>query len=218
MLKNVKIKGMDIKSLRKICNQHNTLLIFDEVMTGFRLALGGAQQELNVDADLVTYGKVIGGGLPVGAFGGKEEIMNYLAPDGPVYQAGTLSGNPIAMSAGYAMLNYLNQHQNIFKSLDDKTKYLRNGMEKALLNTNLDYQINSWGSMISLHFTDSPVVDFETAKKGDNDFFKKYFHGMLANGVYLPPSAYESYFLNDAISYGDLDFTIDSFKKVIQTL
>ena len=111
-----------------------------------------------------------------------------------------------------------NQNQNIFKSLDDKTKYLRKGMEKALLNTNLDYQINSWGSMISLHFTDSPVVDFETAKKGDNEFFKKYFHGMLANGVYLPPSAYESYFLNDAISYGDLDFTIDSFKKVIQTL
>ena len=207
-----------IKSLRKICNQHNTLLIFDEVMTGFRLALGGAQQELNVDADLVTYGKVIGGGLPVGAFGGKEEIMNYLAPDGPVYQAGTLSGNPIAMSAGYSMLNYLNQNPKIYKSLDDKTKFLRSGMEEVLKETSLPYQINSFGSMISLHFTDSPVVDFETAKKGDNEFFKKYFHGMLANGVYLPPSAYESYFLNDAISYGDLDFTIDSFKKVIQTL
>tara|TARA_B100001287_G_scaffold42180_1_gene31263 strand:- start:13159 stop:14454 length:1296 start_codon:yes stop_codon:yes gene_type:complete len=204
-----------IPTIRKLCTKHSSLLIFDEVMTGFRLALGGAQQDLNINADLITYGKVIGGGLPVGAFGGKKEIMNYLAPEGPVYQAGTLSGNPIAMSAGYALLNYLNKNQNIFKSLDDKTKYLKKGMEQVLVKTNIEYQINSRGSMISLHFTDTPVQDFESAKKGDNELFKKYFHGMLANGVYLPPSAYESYFLNDAISYSDLDFTLDAFKKVI---
>jgi glutamate-1-semialdehyde 2,1-aminomutase len=207
-----------IFSLRKLCTQHGALLIFDEVMTGFRLALGGAQEELNVNADLVTYGKVIGGGLPVGAFGGREEIMNYLAPDGPVYQAGTLSGNPIAMSAGYSMLKYLKNNSKIYKSLDDKTKFLRAGMEEVLKESSLPYQINSWGSMISLHFTDTPVTNFNSAQKGDNDFFKQYFHGMLSNGVYLPPSAYESYFLNDAISYNDLDFTLESFKKVIHKI
>ena len=204
-----------INQLRELCTKNSSLLIFDEVMTGFRLALGGAQEILEVNADLVTYGKVIGGGLPVGAFGGRAEIMNFLAPDGPVYQAGTLSGNPIAMSAGYAMLKHLKSNPNIYTSLNDKTAYLRSGMEKVLKKSNLPYQINSIGSMISLHFTDNPVVNFETAKAGDNSHFKNYFHGMLSNGVYLPPSAFESYFLNDAISYQDLDHTIDSFKKII---
>ncbi|MDB9990658.1 glutamate-1-semialdehyde 2,1-aminomutase [Flavobacteriales bacterium] len=204
-----------INQLRELCTINSSLLIFDEVMTGFRLALGGAQEILEVNADLVTYGKVIGGGLPVGAFGGRAEIMNFLAPDGPVYQAGTLSGNPIAMSAGYAMLKHLKSNPNIYTSLNDKTAYLRSGMEKVLKKSNLPYQINSIGSMISLHFTDNPVVNFETAKAGDNSHFKNYFHGMLSNGVYLPPSAFESYFLNDAISYQDLDHTIDSFKKII---
>ena len=204
-----------IDQLRELCTQNSSLLIFDEVMTGFRLALGGAQEILEVKADIVTYGKVIGGGLPVGAFGGRAEIMNFLAPDGPVYQAGTLSGNPIAMSAGYAMLKHLKSNQNIYTSLNDKTAYLRLGMEKVLKKSNLPYQINSIGSMISLHFTEKPVINFETAKAGDNTRFKNYFHGMLSNGVYLPPSAFESYFLNDAISYQDLDHTIDSFKKII---
>lgn len=207
-----------IPSLRKLCSQNGALLVFDEVMTGFRLGLGGAQQVLGIDADLVTYGKVIGGGLPVGAFGGKAEIMNCLAPDGPVYQAGTLSGNPIAMSAGFAMLNHLKNNTDVYESLNKKTIFLRKGMEDILSNFSLSYQINSWGSMISLHFTENPVEDFESAKKGDNQFFKKYFHGMLANGVYLPPSAYESYFLNDAISYDDLNFTLNAFKKVISKI
>ena len=207
-----------IPSLRKLCSQNGALLVFDEVMTGFRLGLGGAQQVLGIDADLVTYGKVIGGGLPVGAFGGKAEIMNCLAPDGPVYQAGTLSGNPIAMSAGFAMLNHLKNNTDVYESLNKKTIFLRKGMEDILSNFSLSFQINSWGSMISLHFTENPVEDFESAKKGDNQFFKKYFHGMLANGVYLPPSAYESYFLNDAISYDDLNFTLNAFKKVISKI
>ena len=204
-----------IKELKEHCHDNGALLIFDEVMTGFRLALGGAQEVLSIDADLVTYGKVIGGGLPVGAFGGRAEIMDYLAPEGPVYQAGTLSGNPIAMSAGYAMLNHLKENPNVFISLQDKTTYLANGINKILQKTSLPYQLNKMGSMISLHFTDEPVVDFKTSQKGDNEYFKRYFHAMLANGVYLPPSAYESYFLNDAISYEDLDFTIHSLSKVL---
>ena len=204
-----------INQLRELCTQNSSLLIFDEVMTGFRLALGGAQQILGVKADLVTYGKVIGGGLPVGAFGGSNEIMNFLAPDGPVYQAGTLSGNPIAMSAGYAMLKHLKSNPSIYSSLNKKTAYLRSGLEKVLAKSNLPYHINSIGSMISLHFTDRPVINFETAKAGDNSHFKNYFHGMLSSGVYLPPSPFESYFLNDAISYQDLDHTLDSFKKII---
>ena len=207
-----------IYQLRELCTQNSSLLIFDEVMTGFRLALGGAQEILEVKADIVTYGKVIGGGLPVGAFGGRAEIMNFLAPDGPVYQAGTLSGNPIAMSAGYAMLKHLRSNPNIYTSLNDKTAYLRSGMEKVLKKSNLPYQINSIGSMISLHFTDKPVINFETAKAGDNTHFKNYFHGMLSNGVYLPPSAFESYFLNDAISFKDIDHTINSLEKIVSKI
>ena len=207
-----------IDQLRELCTQNSSLLIFDEVMTGFRLALGGAQEILEVKADIVTYGKVIGGGLPVGAFGGRAEIMNFLAPDGPVYQAGTLSGNPIAMSAGYAMLKHLKSNPNIYTSLNDKTAYLRSGMEKVLKKSNLPYQINSIGSMISLHFTDQPVINFETAKAGDNTHFKNYFHGMLSNGVYLPPSAFESYFLNDAISFKDIDHTINSLEKIVSKI
>ena len=207
-----------IEDLRKLCSLNNTVLVFDEVMTGFRLALGGAQEILGIDADLVTYGKVIGGGLPVGAFGGKEEIMNFLAPDGPVYQAGTLSGNPIAMSAGYAMLKHLSMNKNIYESLQKKTSYLRQGMEEVMKATNLPFQINCLGSMISLHFTEDPVIDFLSAQKGDNSRFKNYFHGMLSQGIYLPPSAYESYFLNDAISFEDLDFTLKSFKKVVSKI
>ena len=207
-----------IPQLRKLCSKNGALLIFDEVMTGFRLGLGGAQEILGVDADLITYGKVIGGGLPVGAFGGKKEIMDFLAPDGPVYQAGTLSGNPIAMAAGYAMLNHLKSNSDIYDSLNKKTKYLKMGIEQVLLKSNIPFQINSIGSMISVHFTDDPVIDFETAKSGDNIHFKNYFHGMLSNGVYLPPSAYESYFLNDAISYKDIDYTISSLSKIISKI
>jgi glutamate-1-semialdehyde 2,1-aminomutase len=207
-----------VELIRELCDEYGVLLIFDEVMTGFRLGPGGAQELLKVKADIITFGKVIGGGLPVGAFAGKEKIMNFLAPLGPVYQAGTLSGNPIAMSAGLAMLTYLKENNDVYSSLAEKTNYLRLGMETVLDKTNISYHINSIGSMISLHFVEEPVVDFRSAQKGDNEQFKKYFHGMLNEGVYLPPSAYESYFLNDAISYQDLDFTIKAFKKVIATL
>ncbi|MCK0157938.1 glutamate-1-semialdehyde 2,1-aminomutase [Cellulophaga sp. F20128] len=203
-----------IKGLRELCTQEGILLIFDEVMTGFRLARGGAQEVLGVAADIVTFGKVIGGGLPVGAFAARNEIMDYLAPVGPVYQAGTLSGNPLAMSAGLAMLTALNAKPEIFRSLAEKTEYLHKGFEKALDKKGIPYQINRFGSMISVHFTDTPVVDFASAATGNNETFKRYFHGMLNKGVYLPPSAFESYFLNDALSYKDLDDTITALEEV----
>jgi len=207
-----------IEGLRFLCDENDILLIFDEVMTGFRLAQGGAQELLGVKADIVTYGKVLGGGLPVGAFASSNIIMKELSPEGSVYQAGTLSGNPLAMSAGLATLSELKKDSNIYKSLDKKTTYLEQGMRQILNQSSIDYRINKLGSMLSLHFTSVDVIDFETAQKGNNDKFKKYFHGMLSEGIYLPPSAFESYFLNDALSYDDIDFTLNALKKVVKSI
>ena len=207
-----------IEGLRKLCDQNNCLLIFDEVMTGFRLAKGGAQEILGINADIVTYGKVIGGGLPVGAFSSRDEIMNKLSPEGSVYQAGTLSGNPLAMSAGLATLSELKLNDNIYQSLNDKSSYLEKGMYEVLGKTTLDFKINRLGSMISLHFCSEDVTDFKSSQKGNNEKFKKYFHGMLNEGIYLPPSAFESYFLNDALTYSDIDFTLNALKKVSKTI
>ncbi|MFZ4679386.1 MAG: glutamate-1-semialdehyde 2,1-aminomutase [Flavobacterium sp.] len=203
-----------LQLLRQLCNENNTLLIFDEVMTGFRLAKGGVQELYNVKADIVCFGKVIGGGLPVGAFAASNEIMNYLSPIGPVYQAGTLSGNPLAMAAGYAMLHTLNNDADIFKRIEQKTAYLHKGIDKVLTTNNIDFTINRVGSMISVHFDANPVVDFKTAKNGDNETFKKFFHGLLSEGVYIAPSAYETWFITDALTYEDLDFTIEAINKV----
>jgi glutamate-1-semialdehyde 2,1-aminomutase len=183
-------------------------------MTGFRLAAGGAQECLGINADIVTFGKVIGGGLPVGAFAARSEIMSYLAPEGPVYQAGTLSGNPLAMNAGLAMLTALNENSNVFNSLEEKTALLAKGIAEVLTEKGVVHTINRLGSMMSVHFSEEPVVDFDSASRANNDTFKKYFHGMLKEGVYLPPSAFESYFLNDALSHADIDFTIEAVKKV----
>ena len=210
------VKGF-LEGLRTLCNQFDSLLIFDEVMTGFRLAKGGAQELLGIKADITTYGKVLGGGLPVGAFAASNEIMQFLAPEGPVYQAGTLSGNPIAMAAGYAMLKELDTNQDIFNRLDEKTKFLEEGFRRILKKKNIPFQINRLGSMFSLHFTKEPVIDFKSSAKGNNNLFNRYFHGMLDEGIYLPPSAFESYFLNDALSIEDIEITISKFKKVIST-
>ena len=207
-----------LEGLRSLCDTYGSVLIFDEVMTGFRLAPGGAQERLGIRADMVTYGKVIGGGLPVGAFAARKEIMSFLAPVGPVYQAGTLSGNPLAMTAGLTMLQLLQAHPETYSSLDTKTAYLHSEMIPLLEQKGIPHQINRLGSMLSLHFTDTPVVDFDSAAKGNNDFFKKYFHGMLKRGVYLPPSAFESYFLNDAISQKDLDKTLEAFSETLDEL
>jgi len=206
-----------LEGLREICTANGILLIFDEVMTGFRLAKGGVQELYNVAADIVTFGKVIGGGLPVGAFASRAEIMNYLAPVGPVYQAGTLSGNPLAMAAGLAMLQALDQDTGIFDRLEQKTAYLAEGMEKVLRANGVDFTINRVGSMISVHFDANPVTDFKSAAKGDNATFKKFFHGLLNEGIYIAPSAYETWFITDALSYDDLDFTIAAIDKVSKT-
>ena len=207
-----------LNSLRQICDENNALLIFDEVMTGFRLAKGGAQELYNIKADIVCFGKVIGGGLPVGAFAARNEIMNYLAPIGPVYQAGTLSGNPLAMAAGKAMLEALNDDTEIFNRLEEKTAYLEKGIRKVLNDNQIDFTINRVGSMISVHFDKNPVFDFNSAKNGDNETFKKFFHGLLKEGVYIAPSAYETWFITDALTYEDLDFTINAINKVAKEL
>jgi glutamate-1-semialdehyde 2,1-aminomutase len=207
-----------LQGLRDLCSANNILLIFDEVMTGFRLAKGGAQQLYGIHADIVCFGKVIGGGLPVGAFAARHEIMNHLAPLGPVYQAGTLSGNPLAMAAGLAMLTELNENEGIFTSLAAKTAYLHEGLEKVLNENGVIHTINRVGSMISVHFDEGNVVDFETAAKGNNEMFKKFFHGLLKEGVYIAPSAFETWFITDALSYEDLDFTIAAVNEVAKTL
>lgn len=207
-----------LEGLRDMCSANATLLIFDEVMTGFRLAAGGVQELYGINADIVCFGKVIGGGLPVGAFAARTEIMDYLAPVGPVYQAGTLSGNPLAMAAGLAMLKAIDTDKDLFKRLDTKTAYLETGIRKALDAAQIVYTINRIGSMISVHFAADAVIDFNSAKKGDNETFKKFFHGLLAQGIYIAPSAYETWFITDALSYADLDETIEVIGRVAKTL
>jgi glutamate-1-semialdehyde 2,1-aminomutase len=207
-----------ITGIRTLCDQEGILLIFDEVMTGFRLGKGGAQEALGIKADIVCFGKVIGGGLPVGAFAASAEIMSHLAPEGPVYQAGTLSGNPLAMAAGLAMLEALNKDAEVFDRLANKTAYLHKGLEKVFNEAGVSVQINRFGSMVSVHFTDTAVVDFKTSALGNNERFKTYFHGMLDRGIYLPPSAFESYFLNDALTYEDLDKTIAALAEFVEEL
>lgn len=207
-----------LEGLRALCSEHGTLLIFDEVMTGFRLAKGGAQELYSVTADIVCFGKVIGGGLPVGAFAARSAIMNQLAPLGPVYQAGTLSGNPLAMAAGLEMLKALHADAAIYDRLAEKTAYLEQGIAKVLTAANVVHTINRVGSMISVHFDANPIFDFATAKNGDNETFKKFFHGLLKRGVYIAPSAYETWFITDALTYEDLDFTINAVAATAKEL
>ncbi len=201
-----------LQHLRQLCDQFGIVLIFDEVMTGFRLAKGGAQELFGVQADLATFGKIIGGGLPVGAFGGRKDIMSKIAPLGEVYQAGTLSGNPLAMAAGFATLSMLNENPLIYKELESKTEQLKIGIAKALSKTGIAFRINQIGSMMSVHFCDRDVVDFKTASLGKNDTFKRLFHHMLKQGVYLPPSPFESWFVSRALSEEDVQRTVEGFR------
>lgn len=207
-----------LQGLRKLCDQHNTILIFDEVMTGFRLAKGGAQELFGVTADLVTYGKIIGGGMPVGAYGGNREIMNFVSPAGPVYQAGTLSGNPIAMAAGIAMLNTLNENPQIYIDLEIATKKIVAGMKKNLSDLNLPYTINQLGSMYSLSFTDQIVTDFDSAKTCNTELFGAYFNEHLENGVYLAPSQFETLFVSTCIKDQEIDKLIAVNKLALQKI
>jgi glutamate-1-semialdehyde 2,1-aminomutase len=207
-----------LEGLRDLCDTYNAVLIFDEVMTGFRLSKGGVQELFGIKADIVCFGKVIGGGLPVGAFAARKDIMSHLAPEGPVYQAGTLSGNPLAMAAGHALLEALNSDVEVYDRLNQKTAYLHEGISNVLTSNAVKHTINRVGSMISIHFSETPVVDFETAAHGNNDRFKVFFHGMLDAGVYIAPSAFESWFITDALSYDDLDFTIAAVESVVNRL
>jgi glutamate-1-semialdehyde 2,1-aminomutase len=207
-----------LEGLRKLCTEEGIVFIFDEVMTGFRLAPGGAQQRLKIDADLVTYGKVIGAGMPVGAFGGKLEIMKCIAPLGNVYQAGTLSGNPLAMIAGFTLLSHLKNNPSIYTELEEKGAYLKNGLQKVLEATNTPFVINHLGTMISVHFSDHPVVDFASASSANNALFNKFFHALLNRGVYLPPSAFETWFLSNALTKDDLDATINAAEESLSEI
>jgi glutamate-1-semialdehyde 2,1-aminomutase len=199
-----------LNGLREICTLNGIVLIFDEVMTGFRLAPGGAQQRFDIKADLVTYGKIIGGGLPVGAFGGRKEIMDFIAPVGNVYQAGTLSGNPIAMAAGYTLLRELHDNPMIYQNLEKISIELADGIRQTLERKGIEHRINRIGSMMSLHFSEFPVIDFECAKAANNEMFIKLFHHLLKEGIYLPPSPFESWFLCNALTAQDVEKTIQA--------
>ncbi len=207
-----------LEMLRSECTRHGIVLIFDEVMTGFRLARGGAQEVYGVTADLVTFGKIIGGGMPVGAFGGKKEIMSKVAPLGDVYQAGTLSGNPVAMAAGHATLSYLNDNEGVYPALEKKGLALADGFRQIATARSYPLVVNQKGSMISVHFMDGELRDFNDAKRGDNDTFKSYFHHMLEAGIYLPPSAYETWFLCSALSDNDVSYTLEMTEKFVKSL
>ncbi|WP_339922986.1 glutamate-1-semialdehyde 2,1-aminomutase [uncultured Cyclobacterium sp.] len=207
-----------LQGLRKICDEESIVLIFDEVMTGFRLSSGGAQQLMDVNPDLTTMGKIIGGGMPVGAYGGKAEIMDFVSPSGPVYQAGTLSGNPIAMAAGLTMLKYLDENPSVYTQLSKTGDTLVDGLKEILNRLGLPYTINNLGSMYTLFFTDQKVKNFVDAQTCDIEIFGKYFRGMLDKGIYLAPSQYESLFLSTALEQTHLDKILDANEQTLNSL
>ncbi|MGB1306465.1 MAG: glutamate-1-semialdehyde 2,1-aminomutase [Flavobacteriales bacterium] len=207
-----------LEGLRSLCNEHDIVLIFDEVMTGFRLSKGGASEYYGVTPDMVTLGKIIGGGLPVGAFGGKKEIMDMVAPVGPVYQAGTLSGNPIAMGCGYTLLKELNENPSIYSQLEENTAYFEKELRRVFDNKNLRYTINRVGSMISFHFDVDEVNNFDDACNANADLFKTLFHGVLKRGVYFAPSAFESLFLSTTHTKELLDNTIVAIEETLEEI
>ena len=193
-----------LQGLRDLCDKHKALLIFDEVITGFRLRFGGAAEYYGVTPDMITYGKIIGAGMPVGAYGGRKEIMEMVAPSGPVYQAGTLSGNPIAMAAGLAQLKILWEDQDIYKRLFQKGEILFEGIRKIFVEKEIGYQVNAVASLGSIFFTETPVRDYQSAKTSDTAAFSKYFEYMLEHGVHLAPSQFEAIFLSDAHTEEDI--------------
>ena len=214
------IKAEDgfIKELRELCSEEGIVLIFDEVMTGFRVAKGGAQEVLGITPDLSTFGKIIGGGLPVGAFGGKKEIMEKIAPSGPIYQAGTLSGNPLAMAAGYAALNYIKENPGIYDELEKKSVLLAEGFANNLKELGKNYAMNRIGSMMCMFFVEEDVKDFNTAVKSDTELYGKYFHEMLKKGIYLAPAQFEALFVATVHTEEDLQYTIKSHYESLKTI
>ena len=207
-----------LEGLRKLCDEYGALLIFDEVITGFRLAFGGAAEYFGVTPDLVTYGKIIGAGMPVGAYGGRREIMELVSPVGKVYQAGTLSGNPIAMAAGLTQLKYLYEHQEIYKDLASKGEKLYGGLKKIVEEKGLPYQVNYDSSLASIFFTDQEVKDYVSAKTSNLDLFAKYFKGMLKRGIHLAPSQFEAMFLSTAHTDEVIDETLEAMRGALGDL
>ncbi|MFC2135718.1 glutamate-1-semialdehyde 2,1-aminomutase [Bacteroidota bacterium] len=207
-----------LTELRQICDDEKIVFIFDEVMTGFRVAAGGAQEILGVTPDLSTFGKIIGGGLPVGAFGGKKEIMEKIAPSGPVYQAGTLSGNPLAMTVGHAVLTHIKNNPEIYDELEEKSVYLANGFSDNLKKLGKNFAMNRIGSMMCMFFTEENVTGFSTAVKSDTDMYGKYFHEMLNRGIYLAPAQFEALFVSTVHSKEDLDKTITSHYESLKAI
>lgn len=214
----VQMKENFLIELQEITRNENIVLIFDEVMTGFRVARGGAQELLGVKPDLSTFGKIIGGGLPVGAFGGRKEIMEIVSPQGPVYQAGTLSGNPLAMAAGIAALSYIKKHPEMYTILEEKSIYLEGGMIENLKALGKNYAWNRIGSMMCMFFTENEVVDFNTAFTSDTKLYGKYFHEMLNRGIYLAPAQFEAMFVSTAHTQADLDATIKAHYESLKAL
>ena len=207
-----------LNTLRELCNKHQSVLIFDEVMTGFRVALGGAQSIFNITPDITILGKIIGGGMPVGAFGGKENIMNHIAPDGPIYQAGTLSGNPVAMSAGLTTLNLISS-EGFFNSLEHKTKILVDGITKSAEKIGVPLAMNYVGGMFGLFFTNEKTIDsFEKVINCNKEHYNIFFHGMLEEGIYLAPSSYEAGFVSSSHSDDDIKLTIDTAEKIFKKI
>ena len=207
-----------LQGLRELCDQHGALLIFDEVITGFRLAPGGAQEYFGVKADLVTYGKIIGGGMPVGAYGGSRALMEHVAPCGPVYQAGTLSGNPVAMAAGLAQLRYLHDHPQVYTHINHMGASLAQDMGKLCEKSSIPVAINQVGSLLSPFFTPTEVSTFVDAKGSDVGMYARYFGEMLQRGVYLAPAQFEAMFLSDAHSGEDLTATLEAFQQTLEAL
>lgn len=207
-----------LTELRQICDEEGIVLIFDEVMTGFRVAAGGAQEVLGIKPDLSTFGKIIGGGLPVGAFGGKKEIMETIAPAGPVYQAGTLSGNPLAMSAGYAALKYIQDNPQVYTDLEEKSKFLNDGFADNLKQLGKNYYMTRIGSMSCMFFTEEEVTDFQSAVKSDTALYGKYFNEMLKRGVYLAPAQFEAMFVSTAHTQSDLEHTIKAHYEALKAV
>lgn len=205
-----------LRGLRSICDKEKIVFIMDEVMTGFRLAPGGAQELYRIRPDLTTLGKIIGGGLPVGAYGGKKEIMSLVAPSGPMYQAGTLSGNPLAMSAGYAMLSILHSNKTVYRTLEARGKMLEDGLREILANLGLGYQCQRVGSMFTLFFTDQAVTDYASAKTSDTEKFKLFFRTMLERGIYLAPSQFEAAFISAAHTEGQIQKTLSAAKYALE--
>ncbi|MCL5031470.1 MAG: glutamate-1-semialdehyde 2,1-aminomutase [Bacteroidetes bacterium] len=205
-----------LEELRNICSEEKIVLIFDEVMTGFRVAKGGAQELYGIKPDLSTFGKIIGGGLPVGAFGGKKEIMEIIAPNGPVYQAGTLSGNPLAMAAGYAALTYIKDHPDVYNILEEKSAYLENGIREALTDVKKNYALNRVGSMMTLFFTEGEVNSFKSAVKSDTILYGKFYSEMLKHGIYLAPAQFEAVFVSTVHSKVDLDKTASACVEALR--